>query len=141
MEEHIQDTAPHQHPNNIGINKGWGDLGVVKELLEKGQMGKAKLRVELLLGGVHSVVSGFFHMHWIPLYQLNGDTIRKTEAVAKLPLIEKLSGLLQIREYGTRGCPATFPTLPSCVGRGSTPLCKHLEASGRVKRAWHNADS
>ena len=35
MEEHVQDVASHQHPNNVRMNVGWRDLGVMQELLEE----------------------------------------------------------------------------------------------------------
>lgn len=36
MEEHIQDVAAHQHPNNVGMNIGRRDFGIMNELLEEG---------------------------------------------------------------------------------------------------------
>lgn len=56
MEKHIQDATPHQHPNNIGMNEGWGNLGVVEELLEKRRKGKVEPCIELLLGEVHGIM-------------------------------------------------------------------------------------
>ena len=35
MEEHVQDTAPHQHPNNIQVNEGRRNLSIMKKLLEE----------------------------------------------------------------------------------------------------------
>lgn len=49
MEKYVQDDAPHQHPNDIGMNVGRRNLGIMKELLEKGWKGKMKPRVELLV--------------------------------------------------------------------------------------------
>ena len=68
VEERNQDAAPYQHPNNIGMNEGWRDLGVMKELLEKGRKGKAEPRIELLLGEVHGIVSNLLYRHGVTLY-------------------------------------------------------------------------
>lgn len=35
LEEHVQYTTSHQHPDNIRIKKNWRDLCERKELLEK----------------------------------------------------------------------------------------------------------
>lgn len=56
MKQHIQNAAPHQHPNNIGMKEDWGNFSIVEELLENGRKGKAKPRIELLLGEIHGVI-------------------------------------------------------------------------------------
>ena len=63
MEKHIQEVTPHQHPNDIGMNVGRRDLGVIKELLEKRRNGKMKPCIELLLGKINDVVPDFFCRH------------------------------------------------------------------------------
>lgn len=68
MEEHIQDDAPHQHPNNIGMNEGWGNLGVVEKLLKNGWKRKTEPSVELLLGEVHGIVFSLLCRHGVTLY-------------------------------------------------------------------------
>ena len=47
---------------------GWGNLGVMKELFEKRQERKAEPRIELLLGEINGVVSGFLCGHGISLH-------------------------------------------------------------------------
>ena len=49
MEEHIQDVASHQHPDNVGMDEGGQNLGKVQELLENGRKGEAEPCVKLLL--------------------------------------------------------------------------------------------
>ena len=49
MEEHIQDVASHQHPNDVGLNEGGRNLSIVQELFEERREMKAEPRVKLLL--------------------------------------------------------------------------------------------
>ena len=67
MEEHIQDAAPYQHPNDVGMNVDWSDLGVMKKLIEKWPKGKTKPRVELFFAKINGIVSGLLCGHWITL--------------------------------------------------------------------------
>lgn len=48
MEKHVQDAAPHQHPDNIRVNEGWRDLSEVKKLIEEWKYGEAKPDIKLL---------------------------------------------------------------------------------------------
>ena len=49
MEEHIQDATSHQHPDDVRVDVGWKNLGVMQELLEERWERKVEPRVELLL--------------------------------------------------------------------------------------------
>ena len=49
MKEHVQDAASHQHPDNVRMNLGSRNLGVVQKLLEKKRERKTEPHVELLL--------------------------------------------------------------------------------------------
>ena len=68
VEEHIKDPTPYQHPNDVGMDIGWRNLGVMNELFENRWKGKAELCVELLLGEVNDVVSDFLCGHGIPFH-------------------------------------------------------------------------
>ena len=68
MEEHIQDATPHQHPNDVGMDIGWRNLGIMKELFEKRLKGKTEPRVELLIGKINDVVSDLLYGHEIPFH-------------------------------------------------------------------------
>lgn len=116
MKKHIQNVATHQHPYDIGMDIRRRNLGVMKELFEDRWKGKADPRVELFLGEIHGVVFDFINRCWISLYELNGDTVRKTEAVAKLPQVEKLTRFPRIGASGIHNCLATLPTCPSSAG-------------------------
>ena len=35
MEKHVEDAAPHQHPDNIQVNEGRRDLSKVNKMLEE----------------------------------------------------------------------------------------------------------
>ena len=49
MEEHVQDVTSHQHSNNVRMDVGWRDLGIMQELFEERWERKAERHVELLL--------------------------------------------------------------------------------------------
>ena len=49
MEEHIQDAATHQHPDDVRVDVGWRNLGVVQELFEERWKRKMEPCVELFL--------------------------------------------------------------------------------------------
>ena len=49
MEEHIQDAATHQHPDDVRVDVGWRNLGVVQELLEEILERKEEPHVELFI--------------------------------------------------------------------------------------------
>ena len=49
MEEHIQDVASHQHPDDVDVNEGGRNLSIVQELFEDKQERKAEPRVKLLI--------------------------------------------------------------------------------------------
>lgn len=68
MEEHVQDAAPHQHHNDVRVDIGQRDLGVVQELLENERKRKTKSRVKLLLAKKNGVVPSLFCGHWVLLH-------------------------------------------------------------------------
>lgn len=88
----------------------------MKELFENRWKGKTEPLVELFIGEIHDVVFDFINRCWISLYELNGDTVREIEAVAKLLLVEKLSRFPRIGASGIHNCPTTLPTCPSSAG-------------------------
>ena len=57
MEEHIQDATSHQHPDDVRVDVGWKNLGVMQELLEERRERKAEPRVELLLAKKNGTLS------------------------------------------------------------------------------------
>ena len=59
MEEHIKDATSHQHPNNVRVNVGKRNLGVMQELLEERRERKAEPHVELLLTKKNGTLSCF----------------------------------------------------------------------------------
>ena len=83
----------------------------MEELFENGRKGKTEPRIELLLGEIDGVVPDFLCGHGVPIHQLNEDAIRKTEVVAKLPLVQDFSGLPRIGASGS-----TLPTWSSRAG-------------------------
>lgn len=56
MEEHIQDATSHQHPNNVRVNVGRRNLGIVQKLLEERWERKTKHCVELLLTKINGIL-------------------------------------------------------------------------------------
>ena len=68
VEEHIQDATPHQHPNDVGMDISWRNLGIMKELFEKRRKEKAEPRVELLIGKINDIVSYLLCGHGIPFH-------------------------------------------------------------------------
>lgn len=91
MEQHIQNVAPHQHPDHIGMKESRRNSCVVDELLEEGWKRKVESRVELFLGKVYSVIPSLFNRNDITLRQLNGHAIQNTEAFLEFPLVQKLN--------------------------------------------------
>ena len=59
MEEHIQDATSHQHPDDVRVDVGWKNLGVMQELLEERRERKAEPHVELLLTKKNGTLSCF----------------------------------------------------------------------------------
>ena len=116
MEKHVQDVASHQHSDNVRMNVGSRNLGVVQELLEKRRERKAEPRVELLLTKEDGTMCNLLDGRRVSIYQLNGDTIRNEETFAKFSLIEKLGRLSRTRASGTHACLATLFALPSRIG-------------------------
>ena len=55
LEEHVQNTTPHQHPDNVRMKKNWRDLCEMKELLEERRDRKAKPNNKLFIGKIHYV--------------------------------------------------------------------------------------
>ena len=49
MEKHVQDATSHQCLDDVRVDIGWRNLGVVQELLEERRKRKTEPRVELLL--------------------------------------------------------------------------------------------
>ena len=68
MEEHIKDATSHQHPNNVRVNVGKRNLGVMQELLEERQERKAEPHVELLLTKKNGTLSCFLNGRRISIH-------------------------------------------------------------------------
>ena len=68
MEEHIKDATSHQHPNNVRVNVGKRNLGVMQELLEERRERKAEPQVELLLTKKNGTLSCFLSGRWISIH-------------------------------------------------------------------------
>ena len=68
MEEHIQDATSHQHPDDVRVNVGRRNLGVMQELLEERLERKAEPHVELLLTKKDGTLSCFLSRHWISIH-------------------------------------------------------------------------
>lgn len=68
MKEHIQDATSYQHLNNVGMDVGWRNLGVMKELFEKIRKGKMEPCIELLLGKINGMVSDILCGHGISFH-------------------------------------------------------------------------
>ena len=116
MEEHVQNVASHQQSDNVRMNVGKKNLGVVQELLENRRESKTEPRVELLLTKEDDTMCSLLGGRQVSIYQLNGGTVRNEETFTKFPLIEKLSRLPRTRAFGTHACPVTFSALPSRSG-------------------------
>ena len=116
MEKHVQDVASYQHPDNVRMNVGNRNLGVVQELLEKRRERKVESRFELLLTKEDGTMCNLLDGRRVSIYQLNGDTIRNKETFAKFSLIEKLGRLPRTRASGTHACLATLFALTSRIG-------------------------
>lgn len=82
--EHVQDIAPNQHPNNIWVKEGRGDLGEIEELFEKIRRGETKPFIELLLAKVVSIVRQLLSGHRFAIYQEDGDIVRDAKVVLEL---------------------------------------------------------
>ena len=126
IEQHIQNAAPHQHPNYIGMDVSQRNLSEVKKLFEERRKRKPEPRIELLLSKVNSVVGSFLNRHNLPVHKLNGNAIRNAETLAKLPHVQLVSRLLRV---GLPGC--IFSTKPNRTRRSHILFCKHDKAWGR----------
>lgn len=68
MKEHIQDATSYQHPNNVGMDVGWRNLGVMKKLFEKIRKGKMESCIELLIGKINGMVFDILCGHGISFH-------------------------------------------------------------------------
>ena len=68
VEQHIPDTAPHQHSHDIGMDIGWRNLSVMEEFFEKGWKRKTEPRIELLIGEINGDVRDLLCGHGVPIH-------------------------------------------------------------------------
>ena len=47
IEQHVYDATAHQHPDDVGMNEGWWNLGEMEEFLEQRRKREPKPGVEL----------------------------------------------------------------------------------------------
>ena len=83
VKQHVQNAAPHQHSDYVGMDVGRRDMGEVKKLFEQRREREPEPRVELLLGEIDSIVRRFLGGYGLSVHKLNGHTIRNAEAFTK----------------------------------------------------------
>ena len=100
VEQHVQNAAPHQHPDYVGMDVGRRDLGEVKKLFEERREKEPKPRVELLLREIDSVVHRFLGGYDLSVHKLNGYAVRNAEAFTELPHVQLVNGFFRIDHPG-----------------------------------------
>ena len=68
MVEHIQDDATYQHLDDVRVDVGWRNLGVVQELFEERRKRKMEPRVELFLAKEDRTLGCLFGGRRIPIH-------------------------------------------------------------------------
>lgn len=121
--EHVQDTAPDQHPNNIWVKEGRGDLGEIEELFEKIRQEEAEPFIELLLAKVGSIVRQLLSGHRFAIYQEDGDIVRDVKAILELLFGQKIDWAFRPKAFSSCILLASFLAPTACVGGSDAPSC------------------
>ena len=75
MVEHVQDTAPHQHLNNIRVKKGQRDLSEMEELFEKRGHRETEPNIKLLLAKIGGIMVLLFISQGLVVFQKDGNVV------------------------------------------------------------------
>ena len=86
IEQHVYNAASHQHPDYVGMNEGWWNLGKVKEFLEQCRKRESKPDVKLFFREGDDASFSFLSRHDIlPLIQkFHNHAIGDAESIPKL---------------------------------------------------------
>ena len=136
VEQHVQNAAPHQHPDYVGMDVGRRDLGEVKKLFEERQEREPEPHVELLLREIDSIVRRFLDGYDLSVHKLKGNVVRNIEAFTKLPYVQLVNKLLRVYHLGR-----VLPLGPAALDEATSFFASILKRGAETKPAWRNANS
>lgn len=139
LEQHVQDTVPHQHTDDIGVNKDRWNLGYLEKLLQKRRKGEAKPSGELLLGKEN--VLGLYSGQRLTILKMDEVVVRNEETLTELLFIKQLVVLFYTGLSSSTTCPDSLLTFASHTGRSDVSFCWHLGVLGRIGSARRKAEN
>ena len=83
--QHVYDVASHQHPDDIGVNEDWWNLGEMEEFLEQRRQRQPEPRIELFLGEDDGILFSFLSRYDIfPIQKFHNHAICNAESIPEL---------------------------------------------------------
>ena len=127
LEEHVQNTISHQHPDNNWMEKCWRDLCKMKELLKERDEGQTEPRSELFLSKIHHVVGLINGGQSIIVYQMNRDIVWYVETCPKFPFGQETNSMLRFEALDSSVFSATFLRPTTSAGGSNTSFYRNVK--------------